>query len=120
VGDPGGVATDLLGKSGRAMLDALVSGTTDPTVLADLARGVLRKKIPALREALRGRFDAEHALIVGRSSPTSTSSSTALRGCRPPSKNGSPRLQRRSNRCARYPGSSAAPPRSSSPKPAAT
>jgi transposase len=60
------VATDLLGKSGRAMLDALVSGTTDPNVLADLARGVLRKKIPALREALHGRFDAEHALVVGQ------------------------------------------------------
>jgi transposase len=60
------VATDLLGRSGRAMLDALVSGTTDPNVLADLARGVLRKKIPALREALHGRFDAEHALVVGQ------------------------------------------------------
>ena len=60
------VATDLLGKSGRAMLDALVSGTTDPQVLADLARGQLRKKLPALREALEGRFDSEHALVVGQ------------------------------------------------------
>jgi transposase len=60
------VASDLLGKSGRAMLDALLSGTTDPVVLADLARGQLRKKIPALREALEGRFDAQHALIVGQ------------------------------------------------------
>jgi transposase len=60
------VASDLLGKSGRAMLDALVSGTTDPEVLADLARGKLRAKIPALREALEGRFDAQHALIVGQ------------------------------------------------------
>ena len=40
------------------MLDALVAGTTDPVVLAELARGQLRKKIPALREALAGRFDA--------------------------------------------------------------
>ena len=47
------VATDILGKSGRAMLDALVSGTTDPDVLAELAKGKLRAKIPALREALR-------------------------------------------------------------------
>jgi transposase len=46
------VATDMMGKSGRAMLDALVSGTTDPVVLADLARGQLRKKLPALRAAL--------------------------------------------------------------------
>ena len=60
------VATDMMGKSGRAMLDALVSGTTDPVVLADLARGQLRKKIPALRTALEGRFDAEHVLVVGR------------------------------------------------------
>jgi transposase len=60
------VATDMMGKSGRAMLDALVAGTTDPVVLADLARGQLRKKIPALRAALEGRFDVEHALVVGR------------------------------------------------------
>jgi transposase len=60
------VATDLLGKSGRAMLDALVSGTTDPHVLADLARGQLRRKLAALREALEGRFDSEHALVVGQ------------------------------------------------------
>ena len=52
------VATDILGASGRAMLDALVAGTTDPEVLADLARGKLRQKLPALREALQGRFDA--------------------------------------------------------------
>jgi transposase len=58
------VASDILGKSGRAMLDALVAGTTDPEVLAELAQGKLRAKIPALREALVGRFDAQHALIV--------------------------------------------------------
>lgn len=60
------VASDLLGKSGRAMLDALVSGTTDPEVLAELARGQLRNKLPALREALEGRFSAKHRLIVGQ------------------------------------------------------
>jgi transposase len=58
------VATDILGVSGRAMLDALVSGTTDPELLSELARGRLRAKIPALKEALVGRFDAQHALIV--------------------------------------------------------
>ncbi len=58
------VATDILGKSGRAMLDALVAGTTDPEVLSDLARGKLRKKIPALRDALQGRFEALHALLI--------------------------------------------------------
>ncbi len=60
------VASDLLGKSGRAMLDALIAGTTDPAVLAELAQGKLRAKLPALREALQGRFDAQHALIIGR------------------------------------------------------
>lgn len=60
------VATDILGKSGRAMLDALVQGTTDPAVLADLARGKLRKKLPALREALAGRFRSHHTLLVGQ------------------------------------------------------
>jgi len=59
------VASDILGASGRAMLDALVAGTSDPQVLAELAKGRLREKIPALREALEGRFEAHHALIVG-------------------------------------------------------
>ena len=58
------VATDILGASGRAMLDALVAGTTDPELLAELAKGRLRAKIPALKEALVGRFDRQHALIV--------------------------------------------------------
>ena len=49
------VATDILGTSGRAMLDALVHGTTDPAVLAELARGRLRAKLPAaLRAGLGG------------------------------------------------------------------
>jgi transposase len=59
------VASDILGVSGRLMLDALVAGTTDPEVLADLARGRLRAKLPALREALEGRFDRLHAVWVG-------------------------------------------------------
>jgi transposase len=59
------VASNILGVSGRAMLDALVAGTTDPEVLAELAQGKLRAKIPALKEALEGRFDEEHALVVG-------------------------------------------------------
>jgi transposase len=60
------VATRLLGASGRAMLDALVAGTTDPAVLADLARGKLRRKLPALRQALTGRFRAHHAFLVSQ------------------------------------------------------
>jgi transposase len=60
------VASDLLGKSARAMLDALLAGTTDPDVLADLAQGKLRAKLPALREALVGRFSPEIRLVVSR------------------------------------------------------
>lgn len=58
------VVTDVMGASGRAMLRALVEGTTDPTVLADLARGALRKKLPALRRALQGRFRRHHAFLI--------------------------------------------------------
>jgi transposase len=60
------VATDILGVSGRAMLNALVAGTTDPEVLADLARGTLRKKLPALRQALAGHFRPHHAFLVSQ------------------------------------------------------
>src|SRR5215216_1929277 len=59
------VAADILGKSGRDMLDALVAGTTEPDVLAELARKQMRKKIPALREALEGHFDSHHRLWIG-------------------------------------------------------
>ena len=60
------VATDILGVSGRDMLHALVAGTTDPDVLAELARGTLRKKLPALRQALAGRFRGHHAFMVSQ------------------------------------------------------
>jgi transposase len=61
------VAADVLGVSGRAMLAALVAGERDPVVLAELARGKLRRKLPELRQALRGRFGEHHALLVGLS-----------------------------------------------------
>jgi transposase len=60
------VASDVLGVSGRAMLEALVHGTTDPAVLAELARGRLRAKLPALRQALAGRFGPHHRFLVAR------------------------------------------------------
>jgi transposase len=59
------VASDILGVSGRAMLEAMVGGERDATVLADLAKRRLRNKIPQLQEALEGRFGAHHALLVG-------------------------------------------------------
>jgi transposase len=58
------VASDVLGVSGRAMLAALVEGERDPQALAQLAKGRLRRKIPALTEALYGRFGAHHTLLI--------------------------------------------------------
>jgi transposase len=46
------------------MLAALVGGERDPQVLAELAKGRLRAKLPQLRQALRGRFGGHHALLV--------------------------------------------------------
>jgi transposase len=58
------VASDIQGKSARAMLEALVEGERDPEVLAEMALGRMRKKVPQLQEALVGRFGAHHALLV--------------------------------------------------------
>src|SRR5215218_1012295 len=48
----------------KAMLLALCRGESDPEALAELAKGKLRAKLPALRLALEGRFRAHHALLV--------------------------------------------------------
>jgi transposase len=58
------VATDLMGQSSRAMLDALIEGNTDPATMAELAQRRLRSKIPALTEALTGRFTPHHGSLV--------------------------------------------------------
>ncbi|ARV80704.1 hypothetical protein MINTM008_08510 [Mycobacterium intracellulare] len=57
------VATDITGVSGRAMLEALIAGQNDPAMIADLAKRTLRRKIPALTEALIGRFSEHHAFM---------------------------------------------------------
>jgi len=57
------VISDLHGVSGRQMLQALVEGQRDPTVLAQMARGSMRRKIPQLPEALTGHFDDHHAYL---------------------------------------------------------
>lgn len=59
------VATDVLGKSGQDMLQALVAGQDDPKKLAQLARGLLQKKIPALEQALQGRVTDHHRFLLG-------------------------------------------------------
>ena len=60
------VASNVMGVSGREMLAALVAGTTDPAVLAALARGKLREKMPELQRALAGRFRAHHRFLVAQ------------------------------------------------------
>ena len=58
------VASDIMGVSGRAMLEALISGEREPQVLAELARRRMRSKIPELTEALTGRFRDHHAFLA--------------------------------------------------------
>ena len=58
------VASNIVGVSGRAMLEALIAGERDSAVLADLAKSGMRKKIPALTEALTGRFSEHHAFMA--------------------------------------------------------
>jgi len=58
------VAADVLGVSSRAMLAALLAGERDPDVLADLARGRMRAKLPELRRALTGRVQPHHLVLI--------------------------------------------------------
>jgi transposase len=60
------VASDVLGRSGREMLEALVGGSIDAAAMAQMARGRLRTKIPALERALVGRFGAHQRFLVAR------------------------------------------------------
>jgi transposase len=60
------VATDILGKSGRDILVALVSGTSDAAVLAQLARGRLREKILQLEQALAGQFGSHQRFLIAQ------------------------------------------------------
>ncbi|GHO97538.1 IS110 family transposase [Reticulibacter mediterranei] len=60
------VATDVLGKSGRQMLEALIDGVQDAEALSALARGRLRAKLPELRKALDGRVQPQHRFLLTR------------------------------------------------------
>jgi transposase len=62
----GDVASDILGVSARRILEALIAGTTDAAVLADLAVDKLRKKLPQLERALKGEFGAHHRFLLAR------------------------------------------------------
>jgi transposase len=58
------VASDIMGVSGRAILAALLAGETDPTVLAELSKGPLRKKRPQLEQALRGHLHPHQSFVL--------------------------------------------------------
>ncbi len=60
----GSVASDVLGSSGRLMLEALVEGTTDAATMADLAKGSLRTKLPQLERALTGKVGAHQRFLI--------------------------------------------------------
>ena len=62
----GDVASDVLGASGRQMLEALVRGVTDASLVADMAKGSLRGKRPQLERALTGEFGAHQRFLVGQ------------------------------------------------------
>ena len=58
------VATDVMGVSGRAMLDAIVAGQNDPQILSELAKGRLRNKHEQLLQAMNGRIRLSHRFIL--------------------------------------------------------
>jgi transposase len=60
------VATDIMGRSGRQILGALVEGSANPAALAQLAKGRMRERIPDLERALAGRFEAHHRFLVAQ------------------------------------------------------
>ncbi len=57
------VPSSVLTKSGREMIDALIGGQRDPEVLAEMAKGRMRSKIPQLQDAMAGRFNEHHGLL---------------------------------------------------------
>jgi transposase len=60
------VASNIIGRSGREVLDALVAGSAGPAALAQLARGRLREKLPQLEQALQGRFAGHQRFLVAQ------------------------------------------------------
>ena len=58
------VATDVFGMSGRLMLRALIAGKATPQEMAELAKGLLRKKIPELQLALEGKLEEHHRFLL--------------------------------------------------------
>lgn len=62
----GAVVSDVLGKSARQMLEALIAGESDPAQLAKLARGRMRPKIAQLQQALQGHLEPHHRFLLSQ------------------------------------------------------
>jgi transposase len=116
------VPSDITGVSATAMLRALLDGQSDAAALAELAKGRLRRKKEALRQALTGRLRAHHKLIIAQLlySPASTSSKNRSRKWAARSNAGSRTTSKPSTGSTTSQGSTNASARSSSPNWAAT
>ena len=73
------MASTITTSSVRAMVEALIDGERRPLVLAELAKGKMRAKIPDLQRALEGRFDGHHALMCRLTWAIWTISTTSTR-----------------------------------------
>ena len=58
------VVSNVMGKSGRSMLAAMIEGGSSAEALAELARGTLRRKLPQLQQALNGQIEAHHRVLL--------------------------------------------------------
>src|SRR5467141_4540760 len=80
------VATDALGASGRAILEAMLSGEQDVAQLAEMSKGLLRNKIPELKLALEGRVTEHHRFLLQQLYGARRAARS--RSCRPPAQAG--------------------------------
>ena len=95
------VATDIMGQSSRAMLDALIEGKAHPASMADLAQRRLRSKIPALTEALTGRLTTRCGTLVRMHHHHSGHHHSSRRWLKPPARPQA-RIRPSAARCAVY------------------
>ena len=93
------------------MMRALIEGQADPDALAELAKGKLRVKLPALRKALQGRFENHHAFVLERMLAHVEELEATSRPSRSGSRKRSALSRGRLSCSTRSPASTAAPPR---------
>ena len=114
------VASRLRGKSGRAMIEALIAGERDPARLAGLALGVLRRKTDELQMACDGRFTAGHGQMCRLHLDAYDHLTAQIAELDKLVAEAAAPFERLIARLVTIPGSGSGPPRSSSPRPAAT